>query len=121
VLERILVGIIDASLLRKAMLFYTGVDIKPDSSAERRGAAFSRHRLYCLGQQSQQPDYGHALGEQQGVSRVGTTSSGQCIGLKAANSKLNQASTRSDARGREQMTVRILLHAANRWPTAIST
>jgi hypothetical protein len=30
VLEGILVGIIDASLLRKAMLFYTGVDTLAD-------------------------------------------------------------------------------------------
>ena len=28
-LERVLVGIIDASLLRKSMLFYTGVDTHP--------------------------------------------------------------------------------------------
>ena len=33
----------------------------------------------------------------------------------------NLAPKRSDALGREQTTARILLHAANRWPTAIST
>ena len=33
----------------------------------------------------------------------------------------NRAPKRSDARGREQTTARILLHAANHWPTAIST
>ena len=30
-LERVLVGIIDASLLRKSMLFYTGVDTRARS------------------------------------------------------------------------------------------
>ena len=33
----------------------------------------------------------------------------------------NPASMRSDALGREQTTAPILLHAANQWPTAIST
>jgi transposase len=33
----------------------------------------------------------------------------------------HRAPARSDARGREQTTAPILLHAANRWPTAIST
>ena len=40
---------------------------------------------------------------------------------KPRDRRPHPAPKRSDARGREQTTARILLHAVNRWPTAIST
>jgi hypothetical protein len=46
------------------------------------------------------------------------------VGLSPRNPRdrrPNPAPMRSDARGREQTTAPILLHAANLWPTAIST
>ena len=41
--------------------------------------------------------------------------------INPPNRRPTPAPKRSDARGREQTTARILLHGANRWPTAIST
>ena len=63
-----------------------------------------------------------------GVSRSSCTrccetgrSSRRLRPINPPNRRPKPAPKRSDARGREQTTARILLHAVNRWPTAIST